>query len=202
MWDAINEVLDAKDPSLKRAWMRVYGQGLGMTLDADMSPLVHNQQIVDNVIEFYRDLPANSPVRTSFLQQLFRGVPAESVAKYLDIEDRTVYKSRDQPAKPPSYYLVNLGIPRDRLGKAEDFAIEWCESLQEASGKLRKCYFGLFKSMYAEYYAWCVKEKHPYVSPEILERIRRDRRVWILKGDIFLVCFRFLLDTVFFSLSL
>lgn len=42
--------------------------------------------------------------------------------------------------------------------------------------------------MYAEYFAWCMKEKRPFVSPEILDRIRRERRIWLLKGDIFQVC--------------
>ncbi len=188
---AINKVLDAKSPSLKRAWESRYASGLEMQLDPQSSKAAHDQQIVKNVIAFYNDLPLTSTVRSSVQQQLFANVPSDSVAAYLDLNDRSVRGCRKVQAKPLSYFLMNLGIPRDRLGESEDFAIEWCELLQEPSGKNRKCYFGLFKSMYAEYFAWCAKEKHPFVSPEIFDRIRRDRRIWLLKGDIFQVCTAF-----------
>lgn len=185
---AINKVLVTKIPSLKRAWESAYGSALEMQLDSESLVEAHNRQIVDNVVDFYHDLPANSTVRSSLVCQLFQNIPVDSVASYLGVNNSSVHRSRGVAAKPLTYYLINLGIPRDRLGESEDYAIAWCELLQEPSGKLRKCYFGLFKSMYAEYYAWCVKENHPYVSPEILQRIRRERRIWILKGDIFQVC--------------
>lgn len=187
MLAAVGEILDKKEASLKRAWESNYGEKLGMKLDPQSLQASHNLQITNNVTKFYNELPENSVVRTSALGQLLHGVPADAAASYLGIDSRSVYRARENDVKPLCYYLVNLGLPRDRLGEAQDFAIEWCDSLQEPSGKLCKCYFGLFKSMYAEYYAWCVKEMHLHVCPEILDRIRRERRVWLLKGDIFLV---------------
>lgn len=190
---AVDKVLEPKDPSLKRAWETAYGDRLGMQLEPNVLSDSNNARIVNNLIACFNDIPVTSIVRSCFIQHLFRDVPADDVAGYLGIDRRSVFRARETEVQPPSYFLMNLGIPRDRNREAEQYAFQWCDSLQIPSGKLRKCYFGLFKSMYGEYFTWCVKEKHPFVCPEILERIRRDLRIWILKGDIFLVCFSFLL---------
>lgn len=188
---SVNSVLATKDASLKRAWESQYGPGLDMDLDPNVTSATSNLKVTNNVVQFYNALPPNSVVRTSALNQLFDGVATSSVCDLLSVKQRTVYRAREAESKPLEYYLTNLGIPRDRLGEAEDWAVVWLDALQEPSGKPCKCYIGLFKSMYAEYLAWCVKKKYPPVCPEILDRIRRDRRIWILKGDIFLVCFFF-----------
>jgi hypothetical protein len=186
--ESVSKVLATKEPLLKRAWETAYGDGLRMQLESNVLSDANNAQIVNNVVACFKELPANSVVRTSLLQHLFQGVPAANVAAMLDIDRRSVFRAREAEAPSPSYYLINLGIPRDCNREAEAYATQWCDSLQIPSGKLRKCFFGLFKSMYAEYFSWCMKERHPFVCPAILERIRRERRIWILKGDIFLVC--------------
>lgn len=185
---AIQNVLTNKDPSLKRDWESAYGESLEMKIDPDILQAADNLNIVNNVSEFYNQLPVNSTIRSSVIQQLYRNVSTEYTASSLGLTDRAVQIANQVEAKPLQYFLINLGIPRDRLGVAEDYAVEWLEALQEPSGKSNKCYVGQFKSMYSDYFKWCFKKEYAYVSPEILNRIRRDRNIWLLKGDIFQVC--------------
>lgn len=161
-----------------------------MELDPAVLLADDNTKIASNVAQFYKRLPTNSVIRSSAMQEFYADVNMSTVTSYLDLTERSIRGSRTVNAKPLTYYLTNLGIPRDRLGLAEDYAVDWLEMLQEPSGKTNKCYFGRFKSMYSDYFKWCLKKDYSYVSPSILDRIRRDRRIWLLKGDIFLVWFR------------
>lgn len=146
-----------------------------------------DHDVAMNVRDFYQSLPARSPVKTPVLKQFYYNVPGRAIALYLGVTEASISQALTKESKPLKYFLINLGIPRNRLGCKEIYAMEWFTVYcLVPSGKNRRCYYGTFHVMFFSYYNWCVENGYDYVSPSTLQQLRKRERIWLLKGDIFI----------------
>lgn len=148
----------------------------------------YDHQVAVNVCKFYHELPPKSPVKTPVLKQFFADLPHHVIVAYLGVTARSgVYRQLATDSKPLVYYLINLGIPRNRLGSKEIYAMEWFTvKCIVPSGKNKRCYYGTFTVMFIDYLNWCIDNGYSYVSPDSLQHLRKREHIWLLKGDIFI----------------
>lgn len=126
-------------------------------------------------------------MKTPLLKQFFADIPQVSIIGYLGMSRSSLSEQHRKDTKPLIYYLINLGIPRNRLAIKEIYVVEWF-SLKciVASGKNRRCYYGTFQVMFVDYLNWCIDNGSPFVSPSTFQQLRKREHIWLLKGDIFI----------------
>lgn len=186
-------ILEERDPDLVATWVKEYGwdprfESYQKNPEPEVDPIFPNplEAVCQNVVKFFHSLPATSLIRTIIIRDLFENAPNNFIAERLDLTVRRIQIANQSDNQPLPYYLNNLAIPRNRLGFSETHVLNWILMVcLIPSGRNRRCFFGTFGSMYAEYYTWTVQFNFPSVSPGTFNSLRRRENVWLLKGDIF-----------------
>ena len=100
---------------------------------------------------------------------------------------KTFFGSIQNSPHPLSYYLRELGFPRDRLGEREAYVLQWLEdNCPFPSGRSKRYFVGTSQMMYGAYLSWTLSNNLPSVSSSTFSEIRLLEHVGLIKGDIFL----------------
>lgn len=64
--------------------------------------------LLENVVALFKNIPRNSPVRTSLIRTLFVGIPVNSVSTVLQLSPGTIYRALSKNYTNLSFYLREL----------------------------------------------------------------------------------------------
>lgn len=178
----ISSLVDAElqkcDPDLVKAWKSVHHGYI---------PEDSSSQILANLRTFKDSIPANSPVQSSIVSTFFEDVPVEETAKILGVTKRAVYNSFQNRPPPLSYYLRELGFPRDRLNEAKIYLSTWLsENCPVRSGQRTRSYTGTKEMLWTEYALWCQRHRYPCVHSSTLNSLLKVLHIGLRPGDLFM----------------
>lgn len=194
--DEIAELIDKKlaeqEPSLAAAWKEAHPElGGGEDSAAETTHL----RLVANFKQFFASLPSRSPIRSSAIKTFCTGIPSAEIPSLLPVKMRQVQYGLASPVPDLTYYLRELGFPRDKLGEKQVWALHWMELFCPfPSGRSKRYFTGTPESMYAAYLNWALSNSHPTLSPSTFASMRHLERIGIRTGDKFMNTDRILLS--------
>lgn len=112
----IEEELSQYDSNMVLDWRSSYSNFNQPTDSIDFDAKYYSF-LTNNLKQFWNDLPPSSPVKASIIKTLFMNIPAEEIARILNItcvQARSYFQPKNSHSvdkvKPLAYFLNNLGI--------------------------------------------------------------------------------------------